>query len=162
MTLDTAYNELPPAQPGPGWLDRIEHSINGSTLLTLEIDPALGIQSDSAPAPGGEFMTARVRTVSPSNRQAYFDWQANELAPALRRAGLKDLRSGRIIAGGNTNTFVRYSYSDSYPGDGGIDIPGTAGQREFDRIIGRESALLVTSEDIIYRFREDLSFTADQ
>lgn len=160
ITLDGAFNDLPPVDVGPAWLDRISHSTNGSSLFTAEMSPELSIASPSGLAPSGEFMTVRVRTVSPANRQAYFDWHANELTPALRQAGLTDMRSGRVIAGGNVNTFIRYSYADSWPAQG-LDIAGTVGEREFERIIDRESGLLATAEDIIYQFRGDLSFTAE-
>jgi hypothetical protein len=128
-------------------------------LLTIEMYPALSI--DAGTAPSGEFMQVRVRTTSPSNRQAYFDWIEDELAPALREGGVTDFRSGRIIMGGNPNTFVRYTLANEFPAQG-PDIAAAVGEREFARIIGREPGLLVSSEEYVYRFREDLSFTADE
>ena len=159
ISMDAAYNELPPLAADPAWGDRIAHSVNGSILMTVEFYPALGI--DAGTAPSGEFMRVRVRTTSPSNRQAYFDWIENELTPALREAGVTDLRTGRLIHGGNTNTFVRFAFSDAFPEDG-PDVAESLGQREFERLFDREDALLVSSEDVIYRFREDLSFTAEE
>jgi hypothetical protein len=160
IASDGAYNELAPVELNDGLVDRLQHSTNGSTLVSLAIFPELGIQPASL-EPSGEFMTVRVRTVAPSNRQAYFDWHRDELTPALREAGVTDLRSGRITLGGNTNTFVRFGFADQIVG-GGPDIAGTIGQQRLDRILAREASLLVSSEDFVYRFREDLSFTAEQ
>jgi len=161
ITLDADYNELPPAPLDSDLLDRVVHSVHGSTLLTLTIYPELGIPGAGTTAPSGEFMIARVRTTSPSNRQAYFDWQANELVPALRAAGLTDQRAGRVIAGGNENTFVRFSFTNDWT-DQGNPLLASLGQREFDRLIGRANTLVVNAEMFIYRFRADLSFTAPQ
>ena len=108
-----------------------------------------------------EFMRVRVRTTSPSNRQAYFEWHRDELTPALREGGITDLRSGRIIMGGNSNTFVRYTFANEFPAQG-PDVAAAVGEREFERIISREPDLLVSSEDYVYRYRPELSFTAEE
>jgi hypothetical protein len=159
ITADGAYTELPPLELDDGLVDRIQHATNGSTLLSIAIFPALSIDANSL-APTGEFLTVRLRTVAPSNRQAYVDWQRDELVPALRDAGTTDHRAGRITLGGNTNTFVRYSFTDAMVG--GQNIGAAIGQERWDRILTREAALLVASEDLVYRFREDLSFTGEQ
>lgn len=162
ITLDGAYVDLPPASLDAGVIDRLQQNGNGNTLLSLAVFPELSIEGDSLEPPG-EFMRVRVRGVSPRNADAYFAWHRDELTPALREAGLSDMRAGRVTLGGNTNTFVRYTYSDSVAGGGGaLDIPGTVGQREFERIIEREANLLSVSEDYVYRFRADLSFTSEQ
>lgn len=154
FTMDAAYNELPPFELPAGLVDRIQDTVNGSRLMTQEIYPELGIDSGSV-KPSGEFLQVRVRTTTPSGRQAFFDWHMKELTPALRTAGLTDLRSGRVIVGGNTNTFVRYSFSDR-PIIGGIPVENAA------RLFGREADLTTGSEDYVYRYREDLSTTAEQ
>ncbi len=159
ITLDGDYNELPPVAADPAWVDRISHSTNDSTLLTVEMYPALSINAGTAPS--GEFLRVRVRTTSPSTRQAYFDWIEDELTPALREGGITDLRSGRVIMGGNSNTFVRYSFANEFPAQG-PDIAAAVGEREFERILSLEPDLLVSSEDYVYRFRDDLSFTTDE
>ena len=161
IAVDGAYTELPPLELEDGLVDRLQHATNGSTLLSVAIFPELSIDANSM-APTGEFMTVRLRTVAPSNRQAYFDLVRNELTPALRDAGITDLRVGRITLGGNTNTFVRYSFGGAFVGGGGPNIPGVIGQQRWDRVLTREAALLVASEDLVYRFREDLSFTTEQ
>jgi hypothetical protein len=161
ITVDDAFNDLPQGNLSPGLFGRVTRTIASTSVLTMAIYPELSISSGGGLAPGGEFMRARVRTVSPGNGQAYFDWHADEFTPALREAGVTDLRAGRVILGGNNNTFVRFGYSDEFPG-GGANVAETIGEREFQRLIARENALIVNSEDFMYRFRADMSFTAGQ
>jgi hypothetical protein len=160
ITADGAYTDLPPIELDSGLVARLQHSTNGSTLLSIAVYPEHGISSGSL-APTGEFMQVRVRTVAPSNRQAYHDWTADELVPALRDGGITDYRGGRITLGGNTNTFVRFTFTNAIVG-GGPNVAEAIGQQRFDRILAREASLLVGSEDLVYRVRSDLSFTAPQ
>jgi len=161
FTLDGAYNGLPQLQPDPSIGNRIGNAVNSVSVVTVAAYGELGIDSGNM-APGGEFLTTRVRITSPSNQQAYFDWHENEFTPALREGGVTDLRVGRVIAGGNTNTFLRWSYSDTFPASGGPNVAEAVGQREFQRLLEGEANLIVASEDYILRFREELSFTAEQ
>ncbi len=164
ITPEGAFNDLPPLDVDGSVFDRIGHSLNGSTLLTINIAEELSVIPESGVAPSGDFMYVRVRRTSPSDQQAYFDWHENQLTAALREAGVADIRAGRVIMGGDTNTFVRFYYGDSIqsaPG-GGVNLFESMGQRDFERMIEAEADLLVGSEDYVYRFREDLSFTAGQ
>lgn len=161
ITPDGASNDLPPLDIDQSVFDRLGHSQNGNDLMTVAFFPELGISTGSV-APSGEFMSVRVRTASPSNRQAYFDWHANELTPAAREGGVTDLRAGRVVVGGNTNIFIRFYYGDtvqSAPAGGG-NIGQVMDERDFERMIAREASLIVADEMYVYRFREDLSFTA--
>jgi len=162
ITQDTAFTDQPPAPLGSELVDRLGHAEDHTTLLSVGFYAALGITGDSL-YPPGEYMRVRVRTVSPANADDYFAWHRDQLTPALSEAGMNDLRAGRVMLGGNNNTFFRYTYSDAIDGAvDGLDIPGTVGQREFDRIIAREAELLSNSVDYVLRFREDLSFTSQQ
>ena len=155
--------DLPPIDIDGNVFDRINHSTNGSDLMTVAFFPELGISTGSV-EPSGEFMSVRVRVVSPSNRQAYFDWHANELTPAARAGGVTDLRAGRVVFGGNTDTFVRYYYGDSVQSapTGGGNIAEAMEPRDFERMIAREADLIVADEMYIYRFRDDLSSTTPE
>ena len=158
ISLDGAYNNnLPQIELAPALIQRVTATLNSTSLLTLAIYPEIGIASGSL-EPAGNFMYVRVRTTSPANREAYFEWQRDELVPALQQAGLNDRRAGRLVAGGNVNTFVEFTYSNEFQGN--LDIAGTVGQRRFEQIIARGDALTASAEDFRYRFRRDLSFTA--
>jgi len=163
ITLDAEFNDVPPVEIDASVIDRILRSQNDSELLVLAMDPAVGVPSVSV-ATSGEFMSVRVRTVAPSNRQAYYDWQLNELTPAARAGGVTDLRSGRVVLGGNSDTFVRFYFGDSVqtaPAGGG-NLAEALGQAEFQHLIENEADLILTDEMYVYRYREDLSYTADE
>jgi hypothetical protein len=159
VTLDPAYNEMPPAEIPPELIARITSTLVATSVVTLEIDPAIGIASDSF-EPVGNFMHVRVRTTSPANRQGYFEWQRDDLLPVLREAGVTDRRAGRIVVGGNLNTFVEFTYSDKFPSD--LNVGEKIGERRFGPIIERGNALTTNAEDYEYVFRRDLGFTAEQ
>jgi hypothetical protein len=158
ITIDDAFADLPEADISPALFGRVVRTIASTSVRTLAVYPQLSIDSGGGLAPSGEYMRVRVRTTSPSNQQAYFEWHEEEFTPALREGGLTDLRTGRIILGDNTNTFVRFTYSDEFPENG--TVAENIGQRELQRLLARESQLLVSSADYMYRFREDMSFTA--
>lgn len=160
ITPDPMFGETPNAQLPQDVIARIVGAVNGSTLVTVETYPELGIAGVGL-APPTDFLYTRLRVTSPANQQAYFEWQ-RELAGVLQKAGLKDLRVGRIILGGNTNTFLRWNFLEKFPGDDGLDIAGTIGERDFQRLLQRGASLTVASEDYVLRFRKDLSFTAAQ
>jgi hypothetical protein len=164
ITADGAFNDLPPLDIDASVFDRIGHSLNGNQLMTVNIAQALSIIPPSGVAPSGDFMYVRVRRTTPSNQQAYFDWHENQLTAALRDAGAADVRAGRVIMGGNTNTFVRFYYGDTFRSapTGGVNLAESMGERDFGRMLDAEADLTVASEDYVYRFRADLSFTAGQ
>lgn len=141
-------------------ITRIVATVNGSTLASVQTYPELSIAGTGL-APPADFLYTRVRVTSPANQQAYVQWQ-QELAGVLKKAGLKDLRVGRVVVGGNTNTFLRWSFLEKFPGDDGLNIDGTIGERDFQRLLARGAALTVASEDYVLRFRKELSFTAAQ
>jgi len=128
-------------------------------VLSLAVYGNLGISSGS-PEPTGDFMRIRVRTVSPGNAQAYMDWQENEMTPALREGGITDVRFAQVTLGGNSNSFIRFTYPDAIAG-GGPNVGEVVGEREFQRILDREASLLANAEDYVYRYRRDLSYTTN-
>lgn len=161
ITPDPMFGQTPNVQLPQDVISRIVATVNGSTLVSVQTYPELSIAGASL-APPADFLYTRLRVTSPANQQAYMQWQ-QELAGVLQKAGLKDLRVGRIVLGGNTNTFLRWSYMEKFPDDGdGLDIAGTIGERDFQRLLQRGAALTVASEDYVLRFRKELSFTAAQ
>jgi len=158
ITADPLMNEVPRIQLPPALLNRVTQTLSSMRLVTLAIYPDLGTQGSGSLEPSGEFMTVRVRTTSPQNQQAYYDWHAKEFTPALRAAGWTDVRMGRVIAGGNINTFVKFTYSDEIPPNNGEILA----RMDIGNLIAREQQLSVTEEDYIDRFRADMSFTVEQ
>ena len=162
ISEDGDINGLPGVDIGGSLLDRVNHSLNGNTRLSVEFIPELGISSRDGVEPSGRYLYVRVRTTSPANARGFLAAQAEEVVPALEAGGVTDRRFGRVMYGGNPNTFVNFTYSDEFPGSsGGNPVAEAIGQRDFDRMIGRLNGLISTAEDLIYVFRPDLSFTAD-
>ena len=83
----------------------------------------------------------------------------DEVIPALREGGVTDRRGGRVYAGGNRNTFVTFSYTEEFDG-AGVDLAEVMGQRQFDSLVERASAMQVSVEDFRYMYRPDLGYTA--
>ena len=159
ISLDELFGEVPATEIDPQVLNRIVSASRTSNLVSVETYADLGIEGASL-APGGPFLRTRVRVTSPANSAAYMEWEG-ELADALEEAGLTDMRIGRVVMGGNSNTHIRWSYQDSISGGQPTDIEGTIGQREFDRIIARGTDLETSAEDYVLRYRDDLSFTGN-
>jgi hypothetical protein len=65
---------------------------------------------------------------------------------------------GRVVAGGNIDTFVKFTYSDEIPPDNAEILA----KMDIGSLIAREQELSVAEEDYVDRFRPDLSFTTEQ
>lgn len=144
---DTVEVDLPDS-----WGPSMSQAIKNHTRVTAAIGPRT--LSDGSVEGDGEYLYVRLRTVQPGKVAAYRDWQANKLIPALRELGIGDVRSAKVVLGGNPATFVRFAFMDDWPGgDGGAGGP-------LADILAEESAMLATSQNLFYRVRDDLSFTA--
>ena len=158
ITMDPYFNDVSQVQLPPDLLNRVTQTLSSMRLETLAVYPELGTPGSGSVEPSGEFMTVRVRRTSPQNQQAYFDWHAKEFTPALRAAGWSDVRMGRVVAGGNIDTFVKFTYSDEIPPDNAEILA----KMDIGSLIAREQELSVAEEDYVDRFRPDLSFTTEQ
>jgi len=158
IMLDPRMNDVTDPELPTAVTNRVTDSLQAVTVMTLAVYPRLSIFGGSV-APGN-FMTVRVRQTAPQNQQTYFNWHANVFTPALREAGWDDLRMGRVISGGNVNTFVKFSYSDSLP-ENRTAVVNRIGAPLFLSFIATEQALSVMEEEFAYRFRSDLSYTAE-
>ena len=144
---DTVEVDLPDS-----WGPSMSQAIKNHTRVTAAIGPRT--LSDGSVEGDGEYLYVRLRTVQPGKVAAYRDWQANKLIPALRELGIGDVRSAKVVLGGNPATFVRFAFMDDWPGgDGGAGGP-------LADILAEEGAMLATSQNLFYRVRDDLSFTA--
>ena len=158
--MDPDMNGLPQLDLTTQLTARVTGALNGIRRVTLAMSPEISIASD-AMDPSGQHMRVVARTVAPGNAQDFFELQRDELVPALREAGMTDRRAGRVMTGGNPNTFVAFAYADEFNG-GAVDLAEVMGQRQFDSFVDRASAMQVNVEDYRYIFRPDLSFTAAQ
>ena len=97
-------------------------------------------------------MHVRLRTVAAGRNQDYGEWLTDELIPALREAEAGDVRVLRQVMGGSPRTWVIYSFVDGFP-EAPVSLNG--------EMIARGDAMVVSQTDYFYRFREDLSFSAN-
>ena len=101
----------------------------------------------------------RERTVPPGMHDDYLAWQRDELIPALREAEFGDVRTLRVVHGGDINTWVRYYFINDIPRLGDANpLVATMGERAFEQLVAEGDAMTTKASDLIYRFRPDLSY----
>ena len=123
--------------------------------FTLELGEDVAVPAD--------FMYARFRTVAPARSNDYYEWQRDELIPAMRSAGVGDTRTLRIVQGGNINTWIRYSYLNDLPVLSDENAVAAAmGERQYQQMMAEGDAMVTEAVDIVYRYRPDLSYDATQ
>jgi len=144
---DTVEVDLPDS-----WGPSMSQAIKNHTRVTAAVGPRT--MTNGPVEPNGEYLYVRLRTVQPGKVAAYRDWQDNKLIPALREEGVGDVRSAKVVLGGNPATFVRFAFMDDWPG------AGVGGGGPLAGVLAEESAMLATSQNLFYRVRDDLSFTA--
>ena len=105
-----------------------------------------------SPAPPTDFVHVRLRTAAPGRNQGFQEWRTAELVPSLREAGAGDVRNARVVLGGSPRTWVTFSFVPGWP-ESVVDLDPS--------IIASADDLIATEIHYFYRFREDLSFTAD-
>jgi hypothetical protein len=157
---DRQFNNLPPIENPPAVVRRLQ-SAQAETprVMTLRMFAELSLGGQSATAaPPSEFMRVRLTTASPSNSDAVFAWQRDQLVPALTKAG-GNRRGGRVVAGGSVNEFVEFAYMKQL-GRSDWNLPESMGQKNFDQMLGRLRPLTASEQIYWYRFRPDLSFSS--
>ena len=157
-TPDANYNEMPPIDLDDGLIARVTDHLDGNTLLTTAINPALATNVEGMDTP--DYMFVRVFSVPPANNEAFQEFMAETVAPALDEAGVSS-RSGRNILGGSIGNYVLYIYNDSFPADTAQRLMQSMGERDYDRMIAQGESLVSGVQDLVYRFREDLSYMSD-
>ncbi len=137
------------------WGERINTTLDSSVLLTIQLFPELTANLDRWLTQETDLLQVRIRTTAPGRTQDYHDWQANQLFPALDEAGVT-IRGGRLYLGGSTRTWVRLSIVEDWAS---LTEPDPVIEsREFQRIIAAEDEMLAATEDLMYRYRAELSY----
>ena len=142
------------------WLAAISGTIVSRSSIRLQVYPDLFTLEEGGNAVPTRYLHTRLRTSAPGRRDDYHEWQRDELIPALREAGVGDVRTLRIALGGNLDTWVRFSFVDDMPGTGGNPVAESMGQQAMQRMIGRGADMVSQSSDYFDLFRSDLSFDA--
>ena len=157
LHLDGAVGQtdLPAVDISPTWGTRLNSTLASSTLLTVQMPPELTANEEGWLARDTDLLRVRIRTNAPGRTQDYYDWQANQLIPALSEAGVS-IRTGRVSLGASDRTWVRLtavgdwaSVTETNPA---FESP------EFQRMIAAGDTMIVATEDLMYQYRADLSF----
>jgi hypothetical protein len=157
--LNMGSTDIAASEISPTWGDRLDKALASSTVLTLQDYPDISANLDRWLKKDTDLLRVRLRTTAPTDQQAYHDWQANELAPAHRKGGTV-LRVGRVILGGNINTWVRM-YVQSDWASIRTGNPVLDNDPEFPKMIARGNEMVVSSQNLLYQYRADLSFSND-
>ena len=105
-----------------------------------------------------DLMRVRIRRNAPDRTQDYYEWQANQLLPALREAGVTGFFVNRVMLGDNNQTWMSFSNVESWDSMENNVLAESMGERQAAQMIERGAAMLVQNEDLIMRYRPDLSF----
>jgi len=149
----------PNRAPPQGWGPRNDAVTTAQTVLFMrrfpELRTALGEPGER------NLVRVRIRQNAPGQRQDYYEWQANELVPALREAGVENYLSNRVVLGGNADTWVSFHGIDSMASTEENILAESMGERQAAEMIARGTAMLVHSEDLIVLFRPDLGYRTE-
>jgi hypothetical protein len=80
------------------------------------------------------------------------------LLPALREAGVDGFLSNRVVLGGSSETWYSFQSIESMASTEENVLSKSMGQRQAEQMLARGAAMLVYTEDLIMRYRQDLSY----
>ncbi len=146
------FEALPAFNLPQSWFDAISATLDSQLVLTLQTYSDLTTLEGGLGHPSEKFMHVRIRTAVAGRSADFEKWLRNDLFPELRKVGVGDVRTARVVLGGNPRTWVTASFVKGWPGPG-ADVD--------QRMLARGDALAATRTDYFYEFREDLSFTAE-
>ena len=144
------------------WVAAVLDATASPSLYTLQAYPELRTSSPDTISPTA-FGYERIRTVPPDRANDYYGWQRDELFPALRDAGVRDVRTARIAFSGNSNTWLRLAFIDDFPivNSGQNLLAESMGAQQAQDVLNRGRAMTSSKTDILYSFRTDLSYSSN-
>jgi len=155
-TLD----EPPAVAPDPDWIRRVDGAVSAQRSVIIRAYPDLSIPAGAETERG--LVHYRIRRNIPARTQEYYQWQANELVPAMRDAGRPAcFFTGRVIAGGSPQSWISLAHVDNWAALEVNNFAETMTPVERTQMFSRGSSVLSYAEDSFFRFRPDLSFAAD-
>ncbi len=147
--------ELADVDISPSWGERIGDTLDSTVVLTVQMYPELTANLDRWLTEDTDMMQLRIRTNAAGRTQEYHDWQANELIPALTEAGTS-IRGGRVVLGGDNRTWVRMSIVEDWAAL--TETNPVFESRDFQRVITAGEEMTGASQNLLYRYRPDLSY----
>lgn len=102
------------------WLTAIGRTGRSMSVVTYRRYPELSITPAEDAGPAGLVMM-RFTTVFPGKSDAFRDWVANKLKPALEKGGIEGFSYSRAVLGGNPNVWVSGARIENWAA---LDEPG--------------------------------------
>ncbi|NNC65020.1 MAG: hypothetical protein HKN84_09565 [Gammaproteobacteria bacterium] len=149
----------PHRAPPPGWGERNDAATTAQTILLMRRYPEL--RTPGAVEPDRDLVRVRIRRNAPGRTQDYYEWQAEQLLPALREAGVTGFLSNRVVLGGSSQTWVSFQSIESLASTENNVLAESMGERQAEQMLARGAAMLVHTEDLIMRLRPDLGYVSD-
>jgi len=149
----------PDRAPPPGWGPRNDAAQTAQTTLLMR--RYLDLRIPAAEGSERDLVRVRIRRNAPGRTQDYYEWQANELLPALREAGVTGFLINRVVLGGSSGTWISFQSIDSIASTEGNVLAESMGETQAAQMLARGAAMLVHTEDLIMRYRPDLGYFTD-
>lgn len=147
----------PEAVLSPQWGNRNDAATLSQTLLIMRRYEDLRIPAEAGSE--RDLVRVRIRRNAPGRGQDYYEWQVNQLLPALREAGVTGLFfTNRVVLGGSNQTWVSFASIDNFASTQINVLAESMGERQAAQMLQRGANMLVHTEDLIVRYRADLSF----
>ena len=115
----------------------------------------------SLPDSGNEPKMIRVLVtqVRPEKFRDYLDFQKNVILPAIKKSGAKDYNFADVHFGDPGPTFVSVVGFNNWADlDDGVGAEKGVSKDEYQAIVDKAHALIVSSDFLIYRYESDLSY----
>ena len=139
---------------------RIYACIESSTMVVQELQPELS----TATTPSEQIQLLRIaRTrILPGKRKEWEAMVKNELLPAYMKAGYGSFTVRRVRFGAPGNEYWDTLRMAKWADAGTNKLQKSMGQAAYDSLNDRLGALTESRELNVYRFRQDLSFSAQK
>jgi hypothetical protein len=141
------------------WINDIVETIQSRQELTVWTFDNLNIPPAEGSKPN--LVALWQHTVKQENKGDMYDWFEEKMVPALKKVGAKGRSFGRIIIGGNVNTFYHARRLDSYADMGGWTFRSLNAEERADLLSDERQSWIVNSEQILLQYREDLSYSSE-
>ena len=141
------------------WVNKITDTIQSRKELTVRTFDSLSIpaKEDSQP----NLVALRRHTVKQGHSGDFYNWIEGKLSPALKKLGIEGRSFGRTIIGDNVNTFYHARRIDSYADMGNWVFSKLSDSERAEIFTAERNSWVVSSDQIMLRFREDLSFSQE-
>lgn len=155
-----ALDEPSAAEPSSDWTDRFDGAVSTQRSVIIRAYPDLSIPAGAETE--RSLVHYRIRRNIPARTQEYYQWQTNELVPAMREAGRPAwFFTGRVIAGGSPQSWISLAHVDNWAALEVNNFAETMTPAERAQMFSRGSSVLSYADDSFFRFRPELSFATD-